>query len=88
MSKTLAEPVIVIGDENAAAKPLMPGFWRRSRACVATWDFSVVSHCSGVTAPGAWKSLPRSCSGSVIDGSVLKNSTLAKKSLIAMPNGG
>jgi len=43
---------------------------------------------SAVWAAGASNSGPRSCSGSSIEGRVLKNSTPAEKSLIVRPAGG
>ena len=82
ISKILAVPVIVIGALNAAAKPLIPGFCLISRYCVTTCCFTDASQFSGVMSVGAPNSGPRSSNGSSMDGSVLKNSTPAPKSVM------
>ena len=85
MEYTLQPPVISIGDVNAAAKPFIPGLALTILYCVTTCPFTEESHSSTLWSEGRAKSDPRSSSGSSIDGSVLKNSTPAEKSLIVNP---
>ena len=84
----MADPVIVIGEVNAAAQPFFDGSARIARYCCTTCDLTVESQLSGDTFVGAWNAASRSCIGSVIDGSVWKNSTPATKSFSVRPKGG
>ena len=84
----MAEPMIVIGEVNAAAQPFFDGSATIARYCWTTCDLTVDSHSSGVRLVGAWKAAPRSAIGSVIEGRVWKNSTPATKSFSVRPNGG
>ena len=82
---SFAPPVISIGEVNAARKPPSEGLAWIIWYCLTTCCLTPASHWSADCAVGNWKSGPRSCSGLSIDGSVLKNSTPAEKSLIARP---
>ena len=79
---------MTIGEVKAAKKPSRSGLSAIDLACRATWACSEVSQFAALTLVGRAKSGPRSASGSSMDGSVLKNSTPAAKSLIARPIGG
>ncbi len=85
MVKILAPPVISIGEVKAAVKPFFDGSAWIAWYCLTTCCLTPASHCSAETAVGSWNSGPRSSSGLSIDGSVLKNSTPAEKSLIDSP---
>ena len=86
-SKMSAEPVIVIGEVNAAAQPFWPD--DAACACATTCCLMVESQLSTLTPlVGVAKAAPRSCIGSVIEGSVWKNWTPPAKLLIAMPVSG
>ena len=76
---------MVIGAVKAAAKPLRFGLAPIAAACAATWACSEVSQVAAETLVGSAKSEPRSAIGSSMDGSVLKNSTPAEKSLMVSP---
>jgi hypothetical protein len=77
--------VIVIGAMNAAVKPLRLGSRLNRLAWSATWRWSESSHWSALRFVGSPNSGLRRANGSSIDGSVLKNSTPAAKSLMVRP---
>ena len=85
IEKILAPPVISIGEVNAARKPFMPGFAWIAWYWVITCSLTLASHSSGDMSVGRPNSGPRSCSGSSIEGRLLKNSTPAEKSLMERP---
>ena len=84
---SFALPVMTIGEVKAAVKPFRFGLAASCLAWAATCCLTESSHCSAVNSVGSPNSGLRSAKGSSMEGSVLKNSTPAAKSLMVSPAG-